>query len=59
MTISEKANRELDKAIRSLHRALEELENTTAYQYEGDIFHKTTKNAVKGIVNAINIVRDL
>lgn len=59
MTINDKANREIDKAIHNLHKALEELENTIAYQSKSDISHNATVSAVNGIITAINIIREI
>jgi hypothetical protein len=59
MTINDKANRAIDKAIHELNKALTELENTPAYQNKSDIFHASTVSAVNAIITAINKLNDL
>ena len=59
MTISDKANKELYKAKKALHNALEELTNTIAYNNKNDIFHSATTNEVNHIINAITTLNEI
>lgn len=42
-TINDTANKEIMKAKRALHKAIDALMEERAYWNENDIFHKTTK----------------
>jgi uncharacterized protein (UPF0332 family) len=56
-TISEKANKELDKAQKALRNALDALTLSTAYNMPSDIFHEATEKDVNAIITAINAIR--
>ena len=53
MTISEKANKELDKARKALLNALDALTLSDAYNLPSDIFHASTVKDVNRIITAI------
>ena len=52
-TISEKANKEIDKAQKALRNALDALTLSDAYNLPSDIFHAATVEDVNHIITAI------
>ena len=58
LTINEQANKEIAKAIKSLNKALELLEDEQAYNNGGDIFHSSTVYDVNRIITAISKLND-
>lgn len=56
-TISEKANKEIDKAQKALRNALDALTYSDAYNLPSDIFHGATVADVERITTAINALR--
>ena len=58
MTISEKANKELDKARKALRNALDILSAEQAYNDKSEIFHSATVHDVNRIITAIQSLRD-
>lgn len=58
LTISDRANKELNKARKALRNALDILTEEQAYNNPRDIFHATTVSDVNGIITAIESLRD-
>lgn len=58
LTISESANKDIEKAKRILNKALETLTETIAYNSSGDIFHASTVHDVNRIITAIQTLND-
>lgn len=58
LTINEQANKEIEKAIKSLNKALELLEDEQAYNNKCDIFHNSTVYSVNKIITAIQKLND-
>ena len=52
LTIEERANKEIQKAKRALHKAIEILTQTTAYNSKSDIFHACTYSDVNKLITA-------
>ena len=58
LTINEQANKEIAKAIKSLNKALELLEDKQPYNNKSDIMHNSTVYDVNRIITAIQILND-
>ena len=58
LTINEQANKEIEKAIKSLNKALDLLEDEQAYNNNCDIFHNSTVYSVNRIITVIQILND-
>ena len=56
-TISEKANKEIDKAQKALRNALDALTLSDPYNMPGDVFHAATVNDINRIITAIEHLR--
>lgn len=52
-TINDTANKEIMKAKRALHKAIECLKEEPSYENERDIFHKTTKKDTERLIEII------
>lgn len=59
MTINDKANKELEKALKALRKASDALIDTPEYWNNKATFHNTTVNAVNRIITATQILNDL
>lgn len=52
LTISETANKEIEKAQRAIHKAIEALTQSKAYNNSSDIFHNCTVADVNRLITA-------
>lgn len=59
MTINDKANKEIEKALKALRKASDALIDTPEYWNKKAIFHDTTVSAVNAIITASEIIKEL
>lgn len=57
-TISDNANKEIQKAKKALDKAIQTLTETTAYNNTNDIFHASTVYDVNRLITAISKLND-